>query len=349
MIGAGRLGCSLALALRSQGAHLAGFTAGTPEGRARAEVWLGQPAAADMGALASRSPHLYLIATPDDALAAVARELGKELGQAAASGDTGSMWADGAPATPGLVAPLVAHTSGATSVAVLSPCEEAGAATFVFHPLQTFADPASGASRFAGAAVAVTPSVRVQTTPEGGASPSAAFYDPSGAEAQRAAEALPAAVFGFGLARALGARPFLLQDDKRTLYHAAATVACNYLVTLEHHAERLFVEAGLDEREALALFLPLVTATLDNLREQGSVAALTGPLSRGDTRTIAGHLRALANGAPHLLPLYRVLGLATLEMVRARADIHPAVIGDMANILTAFASPPEQEPTEQGA
>ena len=46
--------------------------------------------------------------------------------------------------------------------------------------------------------------------------------------------------------------------------------------------------------------------------------ALTGPLSRGDVATIAGHLEALAAEAPDVLPVYRALGLATLDLVAAR-------------------------------
>ncbi len=292
VIGAGRLGSSLALALRSRGAHLAGFTCRSPEGRSRAEARLGQRASADIHELVSCSPHLYFIAVPDDVLPEVADELGGELGSARAVNRD---------------APLVLHTSGATSVAVLSPCEQAGAVTLVFHPLQTFPDPVGGANRFAGAAIAVTPAC-------------------GGVDS-------PGASFGFALARSLGARPFFLSDDKRSLYHAAATLACNYFVTLEHQAEQLFIKAGLDEQEALALFLPLVNATLENLRSQGSVAALTGPLSRGDAHTVGLHLTALANEAPRLLPLYRVLGLATLDLVRARGDVDPSVIAELTDLL----------------
>ena len=188
-----------------------------------------------------------------------------------------------------------------------APVRGAGAATLVFHPLQTFTDPLTGAGRFAGAAIAITP----------------ADFRPES----------PASALGFSLARALEARPFLLADDKRGLYHAAASFACNYLVTLEHHADELFVEAGLPRDEALSLFLPLVRATLENVAAQGTVQALTGPLSRGDTHTIAGHLEALAADAPHLLPVYRALGLATLDIVRAREEVDPASIIELERLL----------------
>ena len=313
VIGAGRVGSSLALALRSTGARLAGFTAGTAEGRSRAEACLGMKASVGMRELVARSPKIYAITVPDDVLPEVAQELAAELDRVSGSAPQAELQA----------APLVLHTSGATSVAVLAACARSGALTLAFHPLQTFPDPITGAARFAGAAIAITPS---------GEDP-----DPRAAE------------LGFSLARSLGARPFMLPDGKRTLYHAAATIACNYFVTLEHQAEQLFVKAGLGGntgvdpstdhvtqaggRAALAMFLPLVAATLENLRLEGSLAALTGPLSRGDERTVEGHLKALAAEAPGLLPLYRILGLATLDIVRARGEVDDGAVAGLNRLL----------------
>ncbi len=298
VIGAGRVGSSLALALRARGARLAGFVSGTPQGRSRAEALLGMPAAFDIRDLVSRSPDVYVIAVPDNVLPQVAEELGTRLRPCIAAGRP---------------SPLALHTSGATSVHVLGPCEESGAVILAFHPLQTFPDPVSGWTRFAGAAVAITPA-------SGG-------HDS------------PAALFGFALARSLDARPFLLSDENRTLYHAAATVACNYLVTLESVAARLFIRAGLPQEEALALVFPLLTSTLENLRAEGPVAALTGPLSRGDTSTVARHLEVLAAEEPELIPLYQVLGLATLDLVQDRGELDPSVITELVDLLSRSATP----------
>jgi predicted short-subunit dehydrogenase-like oxidoreductase (DUF2520 family) len=305
VVGAGRLGASFALALRDCGARVVAFSADTAEGRARAEGWLGGTAAPSLHDVAATHPDLYLLAVPDRALPAVAADLAQLL--AARSADAAAPGSD----SSRLV--VVAHTSGATSVEVLDSCRRAGAATLAFHPLQTFSDPATGRARFAGAAVALTP---------GDAAPDS--------EATR---------MGFELAHALGAKPFLLSDDKRALYHAAASVACNYLVTLEHEAKRLFVAAGLPEDQALELFLPLVRATLDNVARQGTVTALTGPLSRGDLETVEGHLSALRSDAPDLLPLYRSLGLATLDLVRARDEVPPEAIAELAALLNESSHP----------
>lgn len=293
VVGAGRVGSSIALALGTLGAQLAGYIAGSPEGSARASAWLGVQAASGLDELVSCSPDMYVVAVPDEVLPSIATELGALLRTGRPPGDS---------------EPLVLHTSGASSVAVLAPCADAGALTLVFHPLQTFPDPASGSARLPGAAVAITPG-------SGGVESAAALL-------------------GFALARSLGARPFFLPDDRRALYHAAATIACNYFVTLEYLASRLFVRASIPDQEAFDLFLPLVTATLDNLREDGPVAALTGPLSRGDADTVSRHLAALAAEEPSYLKAYQVLGLATLDLVRAQQALHPRAIEELARLLS---------------
>lgn len=199
--------------------------------------------------------------------------------------------------------PAVLHCSGVTSVDALSPCAKAGSPTLSFHPLQTFSDADTGAARLRGAAIAVTPGSH------------------GGFE------------LGCMLAESLGGRPFLLPEERRVLYHAAACVAANYLVTLEHVAERMFVEAGLPQDNALDYFLPLVRGAVDNVATRGTVAALTGPLSRGDVSTIQAHLEALREVAPELEAVYRTLGLATLDIVRHQLEVPAETIQVLERLL----------------
>jgi predicted short-subunit dehydrogenase-like oxidoreductase (DUF2520 family) len=105
------------------------------------------------------------------------------------------------------------------------------------------------------------------------------------------------------LAQQLGMRPFPLDEDDRAAYHAGASMASNFLVTLEEAARRV---SGLDRE----LLLPLVQASVDNWATDG-VASLTGPIVRGDEATVARHREAIADRAPDLLELYDVLAGAT--------------------------------------
>jgi predicted short-subunit dehydrogenase-like oxidoreductase (DUF2520 family) len=162
--------------------------------------------------------------------------------------------------------PWVAHVSGATPLAALDPHE----CRFSVHPLQTFTL-GRGPEQLDGAWAAVT------------------------------GETEEARALGRELAQTLGLRPFDLADGARTLYHAGAAIASNYLVTLYRAASRLFEDAGAPP-EAL---VPLMTRTIENGFE------LTGPISRGDWAVVDAHLAALHEDHPDLEPMYRVLAEAT--------------------------------------
>ena len=97
-------------------------------------------------------------------------------------------------------------------------------------------------------------------------------------------------------------RPFEIEDEGRAAYHAAASIASNFLVTLEAAAERVAAGAGLEADEARALLAPLVRATVENWAEHGPERALTGPIARGDEATVARQRDAVAESAPELLP-----------------------------------------------
>ena len=99
----------------------------------------------------------------------------------------------------------------------------------------------------------------------------------------------------------------------RTAYHAAASIASNFLVTLEAAAERLAATVGM-EREDL---LPLIRATVENWSRLGGERALTGPVARGDERTVAAQRQAIAERAPDLLALFDTMVDATRALATA--------------------------------
>lgn len=183
--------------------------------------------------------------------------------------------------------PLVAHTSGATGLEALERARRAGCETFSLHPLQTVPE---GERRLAGAPAAISGS------------------------GEAALEA------GRALAKALGMRPFELPDEGRAAYHAAASIASNFLVALEESATELLAAAGLpDGRELLA---PLVLRTAANWADRGG-AALTGPIARGDEATVARHLAAIDELAPELRPLYRELAERTQALAQRGQAVAP--------------------------
>lgn len=164
------------------------------------------------------------------------------------------------------IGPWVAHVSGATRLAALDPHPQ----RFSVHPLQTLTSE-RGAEQLDGAWGAIT--------------------GESDGALDRAR----------WLATVLGLRPFEVADADRTLYHAAAVIGGNFLVTLHEVATRLLAQVGAPP-EAI---LPLMARTVANGFD------LTGPIARGDWSTVEAHLEALGENAPDLVPLYRALAEGT--------------------------------------
>ena len=164
------------------------------------------------------------------------------------------------------IGPWVAHVSGATPLGALAPHEM----RFSVHPLQTLTRE-RGPEQLDGA---------------------------WGAISGETDDALARARW---LAELLGLRPFEIADADRTLYHAAAVIGGNFLVTLHLVATRMLEQAGAPP-EAI---VPLMARTIENGFE------LTGPIARGDWSTVEAHLAALEERDPDLVPLYRALAEAT--------------------------------------
>ncbi len=198
---------------------------------------------------------------------------------------------------------VVFHLSGALSSVILSSARKKGAATGSLHPLQSFVPYApDAASPFEGIHMSIEGTDRARN-------------------------------LGQQIVTRLKARPVTIPTDAKTLYHAAAVVASNYLVTVEHAALTLLGRAGLEPDRAFDILEPLIQGTLRNIAARGSVDALTGPVVRGDEAIIARHLTDIDKKMPRYSDLYRLLGQHTLEIARKRPDFPEAADPGLVDLL----------------
>ncbi|MCP1679122.1 Rossmann-like and DUF2520 domain-containing protein [Kerstersia gyiorum] len=198
----------------------------------------------------------------------------------------------------------VVHCSGATEVAALGAAQAAGALTGGFHPMQTFADPEAALEHLPGCTVTIE------------------------AEAPLDAELS-------ALATRLGCRINHLPPGARPLYHAAAGYASQFINALLHDAVRMWQSWGATEDDALHALLPLLHGTLASIAGSGIAAGMPGPVSRGDTRSVAGHVAALRSFDPATLPLYAELCQRTITLALQQGRIDSPCASHLHRLLAA--------------
>ena len=189
---------------------------------------------------------------------------------------------------------VVVHSSGALDRSVLAVAERAGARAGSVHPMMSF------------------PTRRVVAL-EG---------TRFGVEAADTATQKEL----FALVRRLGGRPFAVDGKGKAMYHAGAMFGSPMLVATLAAGVRAMREAGIAEKEAMALLGPMVAATVANVQKQGLSRSFSGPLSRGDAATVKLHREALA-GHPLVAHVYDSLArLAAKDLPSAdRAAINAAL------------------------
>ncbi|HOP60200.1 MAG TPA: DUF2520 domain-containing protein [Candidatus Saccharicenans sp.] len=264
IIGAGKVGVSLGLALVSKGLRLKYISDCNPDAARRAKKIIKTGKMTQDNRLATQAAEISFICVPDGLIRKVVRELSE-------------LDLDGH---------YIFHTSGAVTSRVLRPLSRQGAVVASFHPVQTFATTCPDPDIFRGI-----------------------FFSLEGDE--------KAIELGQSLAEKLQSGVILISLANKPLYHLACSMASNFMVVLLAEVKDLFELLGLDEKACLEVIYPLVSRTLLNVRELGCEQSLTGPILRGDLKTVKEHLKALSS-QPELEKLYRLMSLEALKVAEKR-------------------------------
>ena len=280
VIGAGRLGSALSLAMRDAGHRVSIAVARSSRSAKRAGTLLSthgtalglkqlhQLRSADRKLIAQSD--LILITTQDDSIPRVAGELAvmSELRAAAMRRPK----------------PIALHTSGALTSEALNPLRQLGFAIGSMHPLMSISGEINQTQPFSG----------IHFSLEG---------DPAAIRLSRQ------------LARDLGGKSHLIDGDSKPLYHAAAVMASPNVTALIDIAIEMLSHCGLGLSQARRMLLPLIQSTVANLVKQNPRQALTGTFKRGDIDTVKVHLAAIASERlTDALDAYTTLGSRSLTI-----------------------------------
>ena len=178
---------------------------------------------------------------------------------------------------------VVLHTCGSLPSSALLPLKRRGASVGSMHPFQTVPSARAGVRSLKGC-----------------------YWGVEGeAQARKVAGRL---------VRLLGGVEFPVRPDRKTLYHAAAFLSCPTIVTLMECSRLLLQESGVPARVARPMLAKFVAETARNFADLGARRALTGPAVRGDWKTIRRHVAALRRSSPQIVPVYRALVRAMLQL-----------------------------------
>jgi predicted short-subunit dehydrogenase-like oxidoreductase (DUF2520 family) len=198
--------------------------------------------------------------------------------------------------TPGQ---FLVHASGRFGTAVLDPAARLGALPMALHPVMTFTGARADLDRLAGCPFGVTAPAVLRPVAE-------------------------------ALVVEMGGDPVWVPEEARPLYHAALANGANHLVTLVALTLDLLSTAGVESPSSLVR--PLLTAALDNVLRMGD-EALTGPVARGDARTVAAHLAVLSQAAPEARAAYVAMARLTADRALAAGRLDPAAAEALLDVL----------------
>jgi predicted short-subunit dehydrogenase-like oxidoreductase (DUF2520 family) len=263
IIGAGRVGCAIAIALKEKGHTISGIYSRSADSASYLNNVLELTLSNELIETVINSEVIF-ITTSDKVISDIADRITCQIGNL------------------DITCKTFFHCSGALNSEEMKTLNQVGASVGSLHPIQTFANKENGWKGL-----------------------NDIYFGFEGSDIAK--------LFAEEIVKALNSRMLIIDKDSKVLYHTAACILSNYMATLSFMAEGLFEKIGLNSEIGLKAFMPLMEKTLSNIKENGSLSALTGPVSRGDYTVVERHLRELDEKNPDLSDAYKILGIKTVE------------------------------------
>lgn len=196
----------------------------------------------------------------------------------------------------------VLHCSGALSSTALAAVQQQGAWVGSMHPLHAFGTPLSDPHILDG----------VYWCIEGSA---------------------PANTVARQLIRDVHGHANEIAPASKVLYHAAAAVTGNQITALMSLGFELLEHCGIPPLQARAMLIRLSEGVLQRMKAEGEIAALAGPISRGDAETVAQHVEALQALPPIYLEVYRGLSRQLVHLTGRKGSASVEALAEIGRLL----------------
>lgn len=157
---------------------------------------------------------------------------------------------------------IICHTSGSLTSSIFSNIDNSGAFAYSLHPIFAFSDKYTSYKNLQNAYFSI----------EGNGSHIHLLKN---------------------FISSLGNKNFVISKEDKPLYHLASVTVSNLVLSLINTGCNYLSECGLSESDSLQALLPLIQNNIDNIKTNGFVGALTGPIERDDLDTVKHHMKAI--------------------------------------------------------
>jgi len=194
------------------------------------------------------------------------------------------------------------HTSGALTIDSLSPLKEKGCGLGSFHPMQTFPDISYSGRDFEGIYIGLEGDRKVK-------------------------EVLNR------IAVDLKSNTIEISSMNKVPYHLGGVFASNFLVCSLSVVKKIYQDLGISEKEMVNLLQPIIFQTVANMKTKGVEDSLTGPIARGDIKSVENHINYLETKSGELKNLYLEFSKLCIRIVKEKEIIEPQRLTEIEKLI----------------
>lgn len=157
---------------------------------------------------------------------------------------------------------IICHTSGSLSSEIFSNINNSGAFGYSIHPMFPFCDKYNDYKKLKNA-----------------------YFSIEGSK-----EYLQ---YLYSVLSSLGNNVILIKSENKKLYHLANVTVSNLVLSIINLGCSYLSKCGISNEDSIKGLFPLIESNIKNLKENGFLNAITGPVERGDLGTLKKHMEVI--------------------------------------------------------